>query len=230
MKKNILFLSLLFSYNIYTSDASLLANAKLQLLQMYNEKCSIPTDIYEHIPVLRKLASECSTVIEIGLGGIISTWGIIQGLADNPTERRSYLGIDIVYPPAPQFTHVKSLAEANDISFEFWRANDVEIDIRPTEFLFIDSLHTYCHLMTELEKFSPKVTKYIALHDTSEPWGDRDDNEYHGNYSEYPAHFDRNKRGLWLAVEDFLKNHPEWTLLERRLNNHGFTILKRIKS
>lgn len=66
------------------------------------------------------------------------------------------------------------------------------------------------------------------MHDTSAPWGDRDDTEYHGDYSEYPASFDRNKRGLWPAVEDFLANHKEWKLLERRFNNHGLTILERV--
>ena len=31
-------------------------------------------------------------------------------------------------------------------------------------------MHTYCHLSYELDTFSPKVRKYIAMHDTSEPW------------------------------------------------------------
>jgi len=95
--------------------------------------------------------------------------------------------------------------------------------------LFIDSLHTYCHLTYELEKFSPKVSKYIAMHDTS--WDPTiDDPAYYGDYSEYPPEYDRTKRGLWPAVVDFLKRHPEWTLHERRLNNYGFTILKRVQS
>jgi cephalosporin hydroxylase len=102
------------------------------------------------------------------------------------------------------------------------------IEIPSTDLLFIDSLHTYCHLTYELEKFSPHVRKYIAMHDTSEPWGTVDDTEYGGDYSEYPAAFDREKRGLWAAVEDFLSRHPEWRLLERRLNNHGFTVLERV--
>jgi hypothetical protein len=101
------------------------------------------------------------------------------------------------------------------------------VDIEPTELLFIDSLHTYAHLTYELEKFSPKATKYIAMHDTSAPWGDTDDDEYHGDYSEYPPEIDRTKRGLWPAVLDFLNKHPEWTLKERRENSHGLTILQR---
>ena len=67
------------------------------------------------------------------------------------------------------------------------------------------------------------------MHDTDDPWGYIDDFQvYQGDKSEYPASIDRNRVGLWAAVEDFLKRHPEWVLQERRLNNHGFTILKRI--
>jgi hypothetical protein len=34
--------------------------------------------------------------------------------------------------------------------------------------------------------------------------------------------------GLWPAVDEFLKNHTEWTLHERFTNNNGLTILKRV--
>jgi len=61
-----------------------------------------------------------------------------------------------------------------------------------------------------------------------EPWGDRDGDDYFGDYSEYPAEYDRTKRGLWPAVQDFLQRHPEWSLYERHFNNHGFTILRRV--
>ena len=93
--------------------------------------------------------------------------------------------------------------------------------------LFIDTWHTYRHLSYELEKFSPKVRKYIAMHDTSEPWGSDDEPAYYGPVRKYPPHIDLNKRGLWTAVEDFLAAHPEWKLKERHLNNHGFTVLER---
>lgn len=184
-------------------------------------------DIGEHFPLLMQLAVECPHVTEIGLGLVISTWAIFQGLTENPDSHRSYLGIDIAQPPIDNMALAQSEAEKNGISFRFQRVNDLYIDIDPTDLLFIDSMHTYCHLTFELETFSPKVRKFIAMHDTSEPWGNRDDDEYRGNYSEYPAHYHRSKRGLWPAVEDFLKRHPEWTLQERRLNCHGFTVLKR---
>ena len=180
--------------------------------------------------MLRNLASQCSSVIEIGVRHMVSTWGILQGLSESICVHRSYLGIDLAPSPEHIFQQAKQLAQANGISFDFWIANDMDIDIELVDMLFIDTLHTYCHLTYELEKFCPKVRKYIAMHDTSEPWGNRDGDDYFGDYSEYPVHYDRNKRGLWPAIEDFLQRHPEWYLYERRFNNHGFTILRRIGS
>jgi hypothetical protein len=203
-------------------------NYSKTLQSWYEESCTEYSDIYQHVPVLRQLAKECASVVEIGLRTMVSSSGILKGLSENPAPNRSYLGIDIGSPGAELLNLAKNSAEQNGVSFEFWEANDMTIDIPPTEFLFIDSLHTYCHLTYELETFSPQVSKYIAMHDTSAPWGNRDEDCYQGNYSEYPSHYDRYKRGLWPAVKDFLDRHPEWELQERRRNNHGFTILKRV--
>lgn len=203
-------------------------NAYCQSLgDLYEYHSSQPSDIYEHIPVLKKIAQECSSVVEIGVRSMVSTWGLLQGLSESNATNRMYLGIDISPPPKNQLELAHQLSMENGIIFSFWKANDMQIELPEVDLLFIDSLHTYCHLTYELEKFAPRTTKYIALHDTSYPWEFIDDGEYYGDYSEYPVHIDRFKRGLWPAVEDFLLTHPEWVLMERRKNCHGLTILKR---
>lgn len=198
-----------------------------RLREIYEDQCQNPSDINEHLPVLKQLAYECSSVAEIGIRWIVSSWGLVQGLSENSYIEKSYLGIDLVNPPGDRLQLLKQLSEANGIKFTFWRVNDMEIELEPVDLLFIDSLHTYCHLTYELETFSSSVNKYICMHDTSEPWGSQNDSDYHGDYSEYPYWCDRTKRGLWQAVVDFLENHPEWVLHKRLTNNHGFTILKR---
>jgi len=208
----------------------IIPNASLEII--YSYYAHLPPrycDIGEHMHLLKQLAQECPHVTEIGIGPVVSTWGLLQGLAENRSPLRTYIGIDLVSPPE-DYTLARNLAEQKGIRFVFQKGNDLFLTILPTDLLFIDSLHTYCQLTYELETFSPMVRKYIALHDTSEPWGDRDDSEYIGNYSEYPAHYNRTKRGLWPAVEDFLRSHSEWTLLERYFNCHGFTILQRTHS
>jgi hypothetical protein len=216
--------ALSFSSFVYGDSARSLdlLNAK------YAESSNTPSDIFEHVPVLYGLALECSSVTEIGVRSMVSTWGILKGLSENSHEGKSYLGIDLSLPPTKSLKAARRISKDIGITYNFLQANDMTITLDPVELLFIDSLHTYCHLTYELEKFSPSVLKYIALHDTSPPWDLVDETWYTGDFSEYPAHIDKNKRGLWPAVEDFLATHPEWEIKERRLNCHGFTILKRV--
>ena len=163
---------------------------------------------------------------------MVSTWSILQGLSENSAPKPlSYLGIDLAAPfvSLQKLKLIKQIAKAHGINFKIWVKNDMQIELPKTEMLFIDSLHTYCHLTYELEKFSAQTGKYIVMHDTSPPWGYADDSAYQGDYSEYPSSFDKKKRGLWPAIEDFLKRHSEWCLHKRYLNDHGLTILKRKK-
>lgn len=215
------------SFSFLQGQDILQADPRSRLQEIYESECRNTSDINEHLPVLRQLANECSSVVEIGVRTIVSTWGIILGISENSYLEKTYVGIDLEYPPSDRLQLIKQLAVDNGVDFTFWRINDMHIAIEPTDLLFIDSLHTYCHLTYELETLSPNVSKYICMPGTSEPWGDRDDSEYHGNYAEYPSWYNKTKRGLWPAVADFLKRHPEWSLFERRTNNHGFTILKR---
>lgn len=211
----------------FTIAARKKINPKNVTLQsMHEHFSSTPSDINEHLPILRDLAKECESVTEIGVRSMVSTWSLLYGLSIN--HGQVYTAIDIDSPSAESLLLAQKLSTKNGISFNFIKENDMNIDIDNTDLLFIDSLHTYAHLTYELEKFCFQTNKYIALHDTSDPWGTVDDNLYHGDFSEYPSTIDKTKRGLWLAVEDFLEMHPEWVLKERRTNNHGLTILQRI--
>lgn len=225
---NLVLINISASILFISTDVICIKYSSKDLSYEYLAHCKRQSDINEHIPTLQQLATECASVVEIGVRSVVATWGILKGLSDNNLSTKSYLGIDLVYPNAKTFKHAKNIALANNIKFNFIAKNDMLLNLEPVDMLFIDSLHTYCHLTYELEKFSPSVNKYIALHDTSAPWGDTDDSTYHGNYTEYPKHINRIKRGLWPAVEDFLASHPEWVLYKRYFNNHGFTILKRI--
>lgn len=227
MKKKSFLINFFLFLSLCTAHISA-QEATEDLKNVYEYHHRNPSDINEHLPRLRELASECSSVVEIGVRSIVSTWSMLYGLVESNEPTKVYLAIDLEDPPYEKLLMAKAIAAKNRVSFHFLRANDMKIDPIPTDLLFIDSLHTYCHLTYELEHFSPLVNKYIALHDTSAPWGDRDDSVYFGDYSEYPASINREKRGLWPAVEDFLATHPEWQLKARHLNNHGLTVLERV--
>ena len=189
------------------------------LEQKVNEVYKNRSDINEHIPTLVKYGSECNHITEMGVRGIISTWAF---LGSSPKKLASY---DIQDPKKwdQDINEVFETAKAYNLDFTFTQANVLEIEIEPTELLFIDTWHAYKQLKSELNLHADKASKYIILHDTTsfefhdetsyEIWGD----EWKGD-----------GKGLWPAVEEFLENNPHWVLHERFRNNNGLTILKRI--
>lgn len=200
---------------------------EITLEEKFLNACSIKSDINEHVPIFYKYALECDSVVEIGVRSIVSSWGFLHGLK----KGSKYIGIDLNNPG--ELHLMKELAEKNEINFKFIAKNDMLIDpeeIGKTDILFIDSLHTYAHLTYELEKFHHLSEKYLMFHDSSPPWENVDDTEYHGNFSEYPESIDKTKRGIWPAISDFLERHGDiWKLKQRLTNNHGLVILEKIR-
>lgn len=136
-------------------------------LEEYYQRCvKEPSDINEHLPLLRELASECEHVTEFGL-----RWGngsTVAFLAAQPAEFVSY---DINPLHVLQQT-VKDLAvNSGRTKFQPRVGDTLKITIEPTDLLFIDSLHTAKQLLAELERHAdPKdqrVRKYLIFHDTA---------------------------------------------------------------
>lgn len=185
------------------------------LEQKYNTLINTPSDINEHLPVLKKYAEECDHITEMGVRWIVSTYAFLMG------KPKTLISIDIQHPSTwgASLTEAQVYSLEENINFSFILGNTLEIDIEETDLLFIDTWHAYQQLKGELNKHHSKVKKYIILHDTSnfefqdetsyEEWGWKGDN-----------------RGLWPAIEEFLQSNPEWYIHERYTNNNGLTILK----
>ncbi|SRR6266576_1079736 len=210
----------------------------------YNYHKSVVSDINEHMEDLFEFSRKCCKVVELGVRDVVSTWALLYGLSQNDTSQGSgkmYLGIDINSPPCEKLNLIHALCEKEKVNFKFVQSDDMKMMIPMCDMLFIDTLHTRIHLTYELEKFQSKVIRYIAMHDTSEPWGEKDspleglDAEYSDNIKLLSGYISEGKyrdgkSGLWVAVEDFLSRHPEWKLVKRKTNNHGFTVLERVPS
>lgn len=205
-------------------------SADLKLTSIYEQKCKTPSDIYEHLPTLRKYASCCDHATEMGVRTIVSTFAILQGLSDVSVNNHSQhltadhtpanpklVSIDILDPDGMggEYTLAQTaeVAKEANVDFQFILKSSLEIVIEPTDMLFIDTFHIYSQLKAELERHHGNVKKYIALHDTTsfENTGEDGDKTV----------------GLWRAVEEFLVDHPEWTITQRDRNNNGFTILQK---
>ena len=178
------------------------------LENIYNQRCSMPSDINEHLPTLKKYAEECDHITEMGVRWVVSTFAFMMG---KPKKLIS-IDIDPVEKHGIQTIDLITLAKTAGVEFEFVLGDTTEIEIEETDFLFIDTLHTYTQLKKELALHPSKVKKYIGFHDTTTF-------AQVGEYKEV---------GLWPAIEEFLNSNPEWVIAEKFENNNGLTILKRI--
>lgn len=167
-----------------------------------------PSDINEHLPLLKQLASECKHVTEFGMRHADgSTLGLLAG------EPKIFISWDIDrrFIDAPIVQQLKS--ECSGVTdFRPMLGDDLLVDIEPTEFLFIDTEHTFTQLKAELGRHGHAVSKYLAFHDTVS-FGERSS--------------DGTEPGLRAAIDWFTKENPQWVTVEDRKNNNGLLVLKR---
>lgn len=170
----------------------------------YQEACARVTDIHEHLPVLSDLTSQCTHVTELGVGWAQSTRAFLR----HDVELHSY-----EYMPQPGIQEFFAEAKSSGRNVTLHIDDTRKVEIAPTDFLFVDSLHIYEQVQEELRLHADKARKFIGFHDTTS-FAER--GEFGG-------------RGIWPAVQEFMDTHPEWQLVERRTNNNGLTILKRVE-
>lgn len=189
---------------------------ELYEISLVNPNVTKSIDIYEHLPVLKQYGEDCKHITEMGVRWGASTLGFIMA---KPERLISY---DIQSTPEIEKIMTESVKLINHT---FQLGDTLQIEIEPTELLFIDTLHTYNQLIAELKRHESKVSKYIILHDTT-TFGRIDENMYQ-HASELVKGQTTTKTGLRTAMEDFLSENTNWSILEDKTNNNGLTILKR---
>lgn len=187
----------------------------------YDLLVATPSDINEHLPLLRLYATKCKHITEFGVRYVVSTFALLAG------RPNTLISVDKTHPDDVVFENIvgkdeletaRRCALENGVRFQFIQGLTELIQIEPTEMLFIDTQHTFDQLSVELERHHSKVSSYILLHDTVS-FGNRDEV------------FDENKRfnfeqlGLRPAIHQFLEAHPEWTIKEDLTNQNGLMVL-----
>lgn len=174
--------------------------------EWYSRAAATPSDINEHCPTLKELASQCEHVTEFGVRRGVSTVALLAG---KPKRMVSY---DLT--PSAEAPALKLLAEKNGTQFEFRQGDSRSAAVEETDLLFIDTVHTAAHVLAELKNAAPKCRRYLVFHDTEPPWGYYDEGGGNGG-------------GVRGAILQFLKENPEWTAVRHHPNNHGLTVLSR---
>jgi len=179
------------------------------------------SDINQHFDTLNRYASECNTIVEMGVRQIISTWAFLMG------RPKKMISIDFNHPMiyGGNIEEVYEITKENSIDYQFVLANTLECNIDECDLLFIDTWHDYQQLKSELFRHSNKVKKYIILHDTLS-YGFTNERLYE-NYDEERLETNLPK-GLNFAIDEFLFSEKNWYIHERFAHNNGLTILKRI--
>jgi len=168
-----------------------------------------PSDINEHLEILRLLSDSVDKVTELGTRKGIST----RAFLCSDVIFRAY---DIVLNDRVKELFEIAKNEGKDV--EYIQSDVLHIDIEPTDLLFIDTWHCYDQLIQELRLHGDKVRKYIVFHDT----------QSYGVESEI---FNGNKgtNGLFPAIIHYMIENPGvWQFKFHRINNNGLTCIERV--
>jgi len=201
--------------------------ALLSLETNYKNKYNQPSDINEHLPVLRKLAEECNHVTEAGVRSVVSSYAFATALKGKP----NHMLVQIDLAKSQNVARFQRECKAEGVNTIFYEESDLTCPLTETDMFFIDTWHIYGHLKRELARWHSYAKKYIVMHDTTVDewlgetvrvgWNAAEQSKQSG----IPV--DEITKGLWPAIDEFLKEHPEWLLEKRYINNNGLTILKR---
>jgi hypothetical protein len=180
--------------------------------EKYHYLRNTPSDINEHFPIIKGYTEECESVLELGVRWIVASWAFLAG------KPKVYTGFDIEHPSkfGASLDELKKGAEQQGTQFDFILGDDLNPEIYNQlpnfDLIFIDTDHTYQQVKNELEVYHSKANKYLMLHDI---------------VSFRNGGFDKDEKGIWAAIMEFLFYHEEWELWESFANNNGLTILRR---
>lgn len=182
---------------------------KMYHTSKYETLCKTPSDIFEHLPILKKYADECDSVYELGVRSIVSTWAFVNS---NCTK---IISVDIRHPKVhgQSFDQVIASCAALGKTFVFIESSSLEVTTEPVDLTFIDTLHVHDLCIEELRKYSKITSKYIIMHDT----------KLFGESGEMPGTL-----GLNHSIRQFLNETADWYVKEKFENNNGLTVLARI--
>ena len=199
------------------------------LNEYYINRCTVRSDINEHLPTLYQYSLECESIFETGVRGVISTYAFAYGLLNNGKNTKKLFVNDIT---ECDISEISDLCTLNGISLEHRWCNNLHLRFKEKfDLTFIDTWHVYGQLKRELAFFKNVTRKYIIMHDTTidAVYGEsiRQGMDITAQSEQTGIPFQEICKGLQPAIDEFLKENTDWILLKRFVNNNGLTILKK---
>lgn len=169
------------------------------LEEMYERLHKTERDLNMHMPLLKKYAAKCGKVAEIS-GRRESSVALLAG---KPKDFWSF---------NPEGTSLRDSAEATPGTGHHYaatdpnRINQLEHDV---DLLFLDIDQRYDLYRERLDQLAPQVKRFIIVHDT----------HTFGNQGKDGG------KGVRDALNDFMRDHPEWSVLHHTPLQHGLTVI-----
>lgn len=172
------------------------------LAERYFRLCLEYSDMNAHMETLFRYASQCKSVVETGTNDCTSTTALLYA---QPETLDCY---DI--QRFPDVDEMERLAGRTRYTFHHGDVLEAEFP-EDVDFWFCDDLHEGAHVRKELERFAHRVKRYIAFHDVALF---RERGELGGE-------------GIWPAISDYMREHPEWKLVHMNENCNGLAVFAR---
>lgn len=173
--------------------------------EYYEYLCIQRSDINEHMPILRELASQCRHITEFGFRTGISTMAFICG---SPEILITY-DIDISCNMA--FEELKPYAAEKGVKFDFIVDDTGTFMIPRTDMLFIDTWHNAIQITKELFHSGNQARKFLVFHDTMT----------------FGVEGEKGGDGIIKPIKDFMALNRFWKIKYHFDYNNGLLILER---
>jgi hypothetical protein len=164
---------------------------------------SVKRDLNEHMEFLRDLGSDCDHITEVSK----RKESFVSFASSHPKKFVSH-NIE----PHSLMDYI--ISNQSETEFETTTSSTDQVQqIEKTDLLFIDTRHTYATMTEELKKFAPSVRRFIVCRGTVTS-GERGED---------------GGPGIMVALRDFMKDNPEWSVITHRTNQYGMTVIGRLK-
>lgn len=147
------------------------------------------------------------TVVELGCRSLCSATIWLQAKIKNIYCYDIY---DCLSEWNDAYTQFEETCKLFNLNFIFKQCDSTKIEIPECDILFVDTIHTYSQVITELNLHHNKVNKYIIIHDS---------------YCDEIGDDIQSRKGVRLAIEEFLNKNENWEKLYEIHNSNGLTIL-----
>ena len=202
------------------------------LKSKYTSLCNDHSNAKEYLRVLNEYATECESILELGVGAGISSWALLNGIINNKKQTKRYFFNDI--NPCNIDELLKTTKHLDYLKIECRWINDLQLTLNSDEFFdltFIDTWSVYAQLKRELDKYGKITKKYMIIHNTEidAVYGEtiRLGLNAHKQSQESGFPLDEINCGLQKAIDEFLHSNKDWNIKATYTQNNGLTILEK---